>query len=47
MLILKINTVINANNLVVDLTFIFLKNNPFAYDLPLIIDEAKDSFNNK
>jgi hypothetical protein len=38
---------ISTKAIAVEVVFIFDKNNPFAYDLPLIIDEAKNSFDNK
>ena len=38
---------ISTKNIRVQVVFIFEKNNPFAYDLPLIIDDAKNKFDNK
>lgn len=38
---------ISTKDITVELVFIFDKNNPFAYDLALIINEAKNSFDNK
>jgi len=38
---------ISTKNIGVQVVFIFEKNNPFAYDLPLIIDDAKNKFDNK
>ena len=38
---------ISTKNIFVEVVFIFDSNNPFAYDLPLIIDEAKNNFDNK
>ena len=43
----KITSTFTTRNIDMIANFIFLKNNPFAYDIPLIIDEANDSFNNK
>ena len=39
----KISTQIDINKINVEANFIFKKNNVFAYDLPVIIDEAKDN----
>ncbi|TKK68871.1 hypothetical protein FC093_09240 [Ilyomonas limi] len=43
----KITSTFTTHDVDMIANFIFLKNNPFAYDIPLMIDEAKDSFNNK
>lgn len=43
----KLDETIQSSNFKVIASFLFHKNNPFAYDLPTIIDEAKDDLGNK
>jgi hypothetical protein len=43
----KLVETVQSSNFKVLASFIFHKNNPFAYDLPTIIDEAKDNLGNK
>ena len=43
----RIVSSIITKSITVDTVFIFNKNNPFAYDLPAIIDEAKNMFDDK
>jgi len=38
---------VSTNNIAAKIYFVFLKNNPFAYDLPAIIEKAKNSFGDK
>lgn len=42
-----IESLMKNNTLELSIAFIFHKNNPFAYDLPTIIDKAKDDLGNK
>ncbi len=39
----KIVAVLKGESIIVEANFIFKKDNVFAYDLPIIIDEAKDN----
>lgn len=43
----KIDSAITMKDFSVSLIFIFSKTNSLAYDLPIIIDEAKDRFDEK
>lgn len=43
----KLEETILSSNFKLIASFVFHKNNPFAYDLPAIIDEAKDNLGNK
>jgi hypothetical protein len=43
----KLVETVQSSNFKVLASFIFHKNSPFAYDLPTIIDEAKDNLGNK
>lgn len=43
----KIDSLIHTKNISVNLIFIFDKDNPFAYDIPELIKQANDNFNDK